>query len=336
MRIAIVTDAWHPQVNGVVRTLSMTAAELERRGHAVRLVTPQEFRTWPCPTYPEIRLALGAGREVGGKLAAFAPDALHVATEGPLGHAARRWAMQGGMPFTSAFHTQFPEYIRLRVPLPVGLTYAWLRRFHTAAVRTMVPTPSQRAKLEARGFSRLCLWPRGVDTQVFHPADPVAYGLPRPLLVYMGRVATEKNIEAFLALDHPGSKLVIGDGPALARLRQAYPAAHFLGALSGRDLARHLAGADVFVFPSRTDTFGVVLLEAMACGLPVAAYPVQGPLDVVRHGETGVLDADLARAVAGALTLDRADTVAYAAEHTWARATDLFEQHLAPRAAALP
>lgn len=331
MRIAIVTDAWEPQVNGVVRTLTMTARELERRGHSVRFVTPLEFRTVPCPTYPEIRLAVRPMNQAAATLEAFAPQALHIATEGPLGHAGRRWALRQRMAFTTSFHTQFPEYIRLRVPVPVSWSYAYLRRFHGAAVCTMVPTPLQCARLVARGFDNLRLWSRGVDTATFHPDDPVDYGLPRPLLLYMGRVATEKNIEAFLALAHPGSKVVIGDGPDLARLRAAYPAAHFLGARYGRELARHLAGADVFVFPSRTDTFGIVLLEAMACGLPVAAYPVQGPLDVVQSGRTGVLHEDLALAVAGALTIDRYDAVAYAGQYTWARCTDMFETNLAPR-----
>ncbi len=329
MRIAIVTDAWEPQVNGVVRTLMTTGRELERRGHTLRFVTPLEFKTWPCPTYPEIRLALRPYRKLADILELLAPQALHIATEGPLGHAARRWARHHGKPFTTSFHTQFPEYLRLRLPLPVSWSYAYLRRFHAPAARTLVPTPSQRTKLIERGFAHLELWSRGVDTAIFNPDDPVAYGLPRPLLLYMGRVAVEKNIEAFLALQSPGTKIVIGDGPDLARLRTAYPTAHFLGARFGRELARHLAGADVFVFPSRTDTFGVVLLEAMACGLPVAAYPVQGPLDVVQSGQTGILHPDLAVAVAGALALDSRLAVQHAATCTWARCTDAFEAQLA-------
>ncbi|MCP5201729.1 MAG: glycosyltransferase family 1 protein [Gammaproteobacteria bacterium] len=334
MRIAIVTDAWHPQVNGVVRTLSTTAEYLGRAGHEVLVITPGDFRTVPCPTYPEIRLALWPGRGVASRLEAFAPDAVHVATEGPLGMAARAWCRRRGRGFTTSFHTQFPEYIRLRAPLPLDWSYAWLRRFHAAAERTLVPTPSQRQRLVERGFANLCLWSRGVDTTVFNPADPVHYALPRPIQVYMGRVAVEKNIEAFLALDLPGSKIVIGDGPDLERLRAAWPAVRFLGAKFGRDLARHVAGGDVFVFPSRTDTFGLVLLEAMACGLPVAAYPVQGPVDVVAAGASGVLDVDLGRAITAALTLDPAACVAHAARHSWAACTEVFASHLHVEGAA--
>jgi glycosyltransferase involved in cell wall biosynthesis len=334
MRIAIVTDAWEPQVNGVVRTLASTGAELERRGHAVRFVTPLEFRTVPCPTYPEIRLAVCPARRVAAILDDLAPHAIHIATEGPLGHAARRYCRAGRLPFTTSFHTQFPEYIRLRAPLPLAWSYAYLRRFHAAAVRTLVPTPSQRARLLARGFANLALWARGVDTSVFHPGEAVVYPWPRPLLLTMGRVAVEKNIEAFLDLDVPGTKVVIGGGPDLARLREGYPAVHFLGPLFGRELARHVAGADVFVFPSRTDTFGLVLLEAMACGVPVAAFPVQGPIDVVPDGVAGALDEDLGRGVVRALALPRSACVTHAGRHTWAETTAVFAANLAaiPRA----
>jgi len=329
VRIAIVTDAWRPQVNGVVRTLETTSSCLEADGHDVLMVTPQAFSTVPCPTYPEIRLALFPGRRVRDMLEQFAPDAVHIATEGPLGHAAHRYLRRRRYPFTTAFHTQFPEYLRLRMPLPLGISYAYLRRFHAAAERTMVPTQSQRARLEARGFEHLKLWRRGVDTGIFHPRDPASLQLPRPVHLYMGRIAVEKNIEAFLDLPLEGSKLVIGDGPDLQRLRTRYPDARFLGAKFGRDLARHVAAADVFVFPSLTDTFGLVMLEAMACGLPVAAYPVQGPIDVVDHGRSGVLDQDLSRAIAGALTLDRADCIAHAREFTWQRCTAEFVSILA-------
>lgn len=332
MRVVIVTDAWHPQVNGVVRTLETTARFLERSGYAVRVVTPAEFRTVPCPTYPEIRLALWPGRRMCEILDAFDPDAVHIATEGPLGQAARRWCRARGRRFTTSFHTQFPEYIRLRVPLPLTVSYAWLRRFHAAAERTLVPTASQCARLAARGFSNLCLWQRGVDTSVFHPAEACDYaGLPRPIHVYMGRVAVEKNIEAFLALPLPGSQVVIGAGPDLERLRARWPRVRFLGARFGRELARHLAGADVFVFPSRTDTFGLVLLEALACGVPVAAYPVTGPLDVVTDARVGALDEDLGRAVERARGLDRAACVAFARGYAWEHATAVFASHLAWR-----
>lgn len=329
-RIAIVTDAWAPQVNGVVRTLATTGAELERRGHTVRFVTPAEFRTVPCPTYPEIRLALWPGRGVAEVLDSFAPHHVHIATEGPLGHAAQRYCRRRGYPFTTSFHTQFPEYIRLRAPLPVAWSYAYLRRFHGLARATLVPTPSQRERLLARRFEHLHIWPRGVDTAIFHPGDAVSLPWPRPLMLYMGRVAVEKNIEAFLTLDLPGTKLVIGDGPDLPRLRARHAGVRFLGPLFGRELARHVAGADVFVFPSLTDTFGLVLLEAMACGVPVAAYPVQGPVDVVADGVAGALDRDLGRAVVRALAVPRAQCVQHAAGFAWSRATDTFESHLAP------
>ncbi|MEQ8232900.1 MAG: glycosyltransferase family 1 protein [Gammaproteobacteria bacterium] len=332
MRIAIVTDAWHPQVNGVVRTLETTGRYLERAGYTVRFITPAEFRTVPCPTYPEIRLALWARGGVAARLAEFDPDAVHIATEGPLGHAARAWCRAGGRRFTTSFHTQFPEYIRLRAPVPLALSYAWLRRFHAAAERTLVPTPSQRERLAARGFDHLRIWQRGVDTSVFHPGDPVDYaGLPRPVYLYMGRVAVEKNIEAFLALDLPGSQVVIGAGPDLERLREKWPRVQFLGARFGRELARHVAGADVFVFPSRTDTFGLVLLEALACGVPVAAYRVTGPVDVITDARVGALDDNLGRAVARARGLDRDACVAYAQGYAWEHATAVFAGHLAFR-----
>ncbi len=327
-RIALVTDAWHPQVNGVVRTLDTTCQHLERRGHEVLRVTPQDFTTVPCPSYPEIRLALWPRRRVAAMLDGFRPHAVHIATEGPLGHAGRSYCLARGLRFTTSFHTQFPEYIRLRAPVPLAWSYAYLRRFHGAAERTLVPTESQRRRLVERGFEHLRIWARGVDTTVFHPGDPFDYALPRPLKLYMGRVAVEKNIEAFLDLDLPGSKVVIGDGPDRGRLTARYPAVHFLGPRFGRELARHLAGADVFVFPSRTDTFGLVLLEAMACGLPVAAYPVQGPVDVVAAGRTGALAEDLGQAVAAALAMRREDCVEYARGFAWEKCTGVFESCL--------
>ncbi|MBI4692444.1 MAG: glycosyltransferase family 1 protein [Gammaproteobacteria bacterium] len=336
MRIAIITDAWHPQVNGVVRTLDTTRQWLARRGHDVRVITPDGFRTVPCPTYPSIRLAVLPGAKVRAALDAFVPEAIHIATEGPLGQAAHRYCARRGLPFTTSFHTQFPEYLRLRAPVPVAWTYAWLRRFHARAARTLVPTPTQLAKLEARGFANLRLWSRGVDTDIFNPHEAVVYDWPRPIVVYMGRVAIEKNIEAFLEASIPGTKLVIGDGPDLERLRARHPECRFLGAKSGRDLARHVAGGDVFVFPSRTDTFGLVLLEAMACGLPVAAYPVQGPLDVVADGVTGCLGENLATAIARALSMRPSDCIEHAARYTWAACTAAFEGHLAPIVRRVP
>jgi glycosyltransferase involved in cell wall biosynthesis len=330
MRIALVTDAWQPQVNGVVRTLNTTLHYLSLAGHTVKAISPLDFRTIPCPTYPSIRLALFPGRRLRKMLEAFKPDAIHIATEGPLGQAARRYCVSRNLPFTTSFHTQFPEYIRLRIPIPVAWTYALLRRFHSAAVRTMVPTPTQRDKLVGWGFQNLRLWSRGVDVEVFNPDDPVVYDLPRPIAVYMGRVAVEKNIEAFLDLPGIPTKLVIGEGPDLERLRSRYPDCHFLGPKFGRELARHLAGGDVFVFPSRTDTFGLVLLEAMACGLPVAAYPVQGPVDIVTQGETGYLSEDLGAAVSMASGLSREACIALARRYSWASCTADFAGYLAP------
>ena len=330
MRIAIVSDAWHPQVNGVVRTLHTTASHLRTFGHSVEMVTPQDFRTLPCPTYPEIRLALAPSRQLSRRLDAFAPEAVHIATEGPLGHAAHRWCRRRNQRFTTSFHTQLPEYLRLRAPVPITWTYAYLKRFHGAAVSTLVPTPSQRQRLADRGFRNLLIWSRGVNTEVFNAADRFEYDLPRPIHIYMGRVAVEKNIEAFLSLRLAGSKVVIGDGPDLDKLRSRYTDAYFVGAKFDRELAAHLAGGDVFVFPSRTDTFGLVMLEAMACGLPVAAYPVQGPIDVIAHERSGVLHQNLESAIAGALSLNRTDCIAHARKFSWAETTRGFEGALVP------
>ena len=331
MKIAIVTDAWKPQVNGVVQTLGMTRAELVRSGHDVLLVTPEGRRTLPCPGYPEIALSLLAGASVRRELGAFDPDAIHIATEGPLGLAARRYALSRRLPFTTAYHTQFPEYLRARLPVPIALTARVLRRFHAPAARTLVPTEAIRAKLLRRGHANVVVWSRGVDAVLFNPDRPHAYSLPRPIWIYLGRVAVEKNIEAFLTLELPGSKVVIGDGPDRARIQSTYGEAHFYGYRFGEELARLLAGGDVFVFPSRTDTYGLVMLEAMACGLPVAAFPVDGAIDVVQHGRTGILDHDLGVACRGALELDRARCRAFAAGQSWQRATREFESYLEPR-----
>ena len=331
MRIAIVTDAWKPQVNGVVQTLSKTAEELRLMGHELRMVTPEGRHTVPLPTYAEIRLALFPGRSVRRELDAFDPDCVHIATEGPLGLAARRYCLRRGTPFTTAYHTQFPEYVRARAPIPVSWTVALLRWFHRPAVRTMVPTERIRDKLVRRRFGNIVIWSRGVDTALFSPDERFDYDLPRPIWIYMGRVAVEKNVEQFLALDLPGSKIIIGDGPDRERLAQQYPDSHFLGYRFGAELAAHMAGGDVFVFPSYTDTFGIVMLEAMACGLPVAALPVDGPIDVITSDRVGVLDEDLGKACRAALQLDRQDCIAYVAERSWRRSTVQFESFLAPR-----
>jgi len=334
MRIAIVTDAWRPQVNGVVQTLTKTREELQALGHEVLMLTPEGRRTVPLPTYPEIRIALFPGRSVRRELAAFNPDCIHIATEGTLGLAARRFCRRRRLPFTTAYHTQFPEYVRARLPIPVSWTARLLRWFHGPAARTMVPTEHIRAKLLRRGFRNVVIWERGVDTALFNPYERHEYDLPGPLWIYMGRVAVEKNIEQFLTLELPGSKVIIGDGPDRERLERQFADCHFLGYRFGADLAAHMAGGDVFVFPSRTDTFGIVMLEALACGLPVAALPVEGPIDVITSTEVGILDQDLRSACERALQLDRTACRAFVENRSWRRATLQFSSYLAPRTRA--
>jgi len=330
MRIAIVTDAWNPQVNGVVRTLTQTKGELEAMGHTVLMVTPLAFRTLPCPTYPEIRLSVLPGRGVKRMLEAFRPEAVHIATEGPLGWSARGYCLAQGIGFTTAYHTRFPEYVWHRFGMPLALTYGMLRRFHGPATRVMVPTPTVKRDLEARGFRRVVLWSRGVDTAVFQPGDRALLADTRPIFLYVGRVAVEKNVEAFLALDLPGTKWVVGEGPQLAELKAKYPEVRYAGVMSQAELARYYDSADVFVFPSRTDTFGLVLLEAMACGLPVAAYPVTGPVDVVGGSPGAALDDDLRAACLKALTLSRTAARDHAAGYSWAACTKQFAGYLRP------
>jgi glycosyltransferase involved in cell wall biosynthesis len=331
LRILIVTDAWEPQVNGVVRTLKTTARELTAMGHEVRFLTPLEFRTLPCPTYPEIRLSIFPQGGVNQRIHEFDPDVLHIATEGPLGLAARRFALRNDFPFTTAYHTRFPEYVHARLRLPLSWSYAWLRHFHGASRGVMAPTQVVVDDLRANGFNNVRLWSRGVDTDIFHPQVSKRLESKPPIFLYVGRVAVEKNVEAFLELDLPGSKWVVGTGPALDGIRQRHPHVNYLGLLDREDLAKVYAAADVFVFPSKTDTFGLVLLEAMACGLPVAAYPVTGPRDVIADSKAGVLDADLRAACLGALTLKREDAVARAGLFTWRAATEQFLGHLHPR-----
>lgn len=330
MRILIVSDAWHPQVNGVVRTLTAVRAELEALGNTVEVVGPGRFRTMPLPTYPEVRLALVPGRRLAGMIEAFAPDAIHVSTEGPLGIAARRYCLRRGLPFTTAYHTRFPEYIRDRVPVPLALGYAAMRRFHAPSTAVMVATRSIEDDLRRRGFANVRRWSRGVDTDLFRPRDEPFLDAPRPISLYVGRVAVEKNVEDFLRLDLPGTKVVVGDGPQLAELRRRHPQVRFVGAKHGEDLARHYAAADVFVFPSRTDTFGLVLLEAMASGVPVAAYPVPGPLDVVGGSRAGCLDEDLGRAVRGALGIAREHCREHALRFSWRASAEQFLENLYP------
>lgn len=328
MKIVIVTDAWSPQINGVVISLARTITEIERLGHTVQVIEPGHFRSIPCPTYPEIRLALLPGRKLGRMLEEAAPDALHIATEGPLGMAARRWCVRRNFPFTTSYHTRFPEYVWLRTRLPLALSYGLMRWFHGGARFTMVATETLRRELAEKGFRNLVLWSRGVDTKLFHPRDCAFLADARPIFMYVGRVAVEKNIEAFLKLDLPGTKYVVGGGPDLEMLRVKYPQARFTGFKTGDELARHVAAADVFVFPSRTDTFGLVLIEALACGVPVAAYPVQGPTDIVAHGETGYLSEDLRAAALDALKLDRKKCREAALAYTWEASTAQFMEYI--------
>jgi glycosyltransferase involved in cell wall biosynthesis len=304
MKIMIISDAWSPQTNGVVTTLSQTVASLTRFGHEVEMVTPDQFRTIPCPTYPEIQVALLPYRKVARRIAAFQPHALHIATEGPLGFAARRYCLAQGLRFTTSYHTQFPQYLRSRLPIPTQLSYLFLRWFHRAAHSCMVSTPTVHAQLAERGFDNLSRWRRGVDTRMFRPRSKEFLTLPRPIAAYVGRVAIEKNVDAFLRMPWIGSKIVIGDGPERSRCQSQFPQATYVGYRYGEDLAAHLAAADILVFPSLTDTFGLVNLEAMACGVPVAAYPVTGPIDVIEDGVTGALDTDLAAAAVRALGID--------------------------------
>jgi glycosyltransferase involved in cell wall biosynthesis len=330
MRILIVTEAADPQVNGVVRTLKMTRRELTRLGHEVELLTPASFVSVPCPTYPEIRLSLTLPGQVARRIDAFAPDCLHIATEGPLGWMARAVARRRGWPFTTAYHSRFPEYIHARLRWPLTWSYAALRAFHNAGAGTLVPTPAIVADLRARGFTQARLWSRGVDLQMFSPQGERLPRGTRPVFLYVGRLAIEKNVEAFLGLDLPGEKWVAGDGPATARLKARFPAARWIGVLDGPSLAALYRTADVMVFPSRTDTFGLVILESLACGTPVAAFPVPGPIDVIADSGAGVLDADLRQACLQALRVPRDRARAHAERFSWAAASAQFLAALRP------
>jgi glycosyltransferase involved in cell wall biosynthesis len=324
MRILVATDAWRPQVNGVVRTYERLDEELRKIGVELAFMTPGEFTTVPCPTYPEIRLAVPGYTYVVERLACARPDAVHIATEGPIGWMTRMWCLKRGVPFSTAYHTRFPEYLAHRFGVPPSWVYTAMRRFHNAAAATMVASPSLARELEARGFERLLPWTRGVDTQHFYPRDVRLFGSEEPVFLYVGRVAVEKNLDAFLRLDLPGRKVVVGTGPELAKLQARHQDVLFTGKKVGAELAECYASADVFVFPSLTDTFGIVLLEAMASGLPVAAFPVTGPIDNVVPGRTGVLDEDLRKACLAALELDRADIRAHAMSCEWGAAARIF------------
>jgi glycosyltransferase involved in cell wall biosynthesis len=337
VRIALASDAWAPQTNGVVTTLKATADTLTAHGYEVRVISPQGLRSIACPSYPEIRLAVAPGAHVRRQLQAFRPHAIHVATEGPVGLAVRGYCRARGLPFTSSYHTRYPEYLRARWPLPLAASYAWLRHFHGAAARTFVSSASLQSQLAARGFAHLHRWRRGVDLRRFRNLAPhrELAGLPRPIVACVGRLAVEKNLHAFLGLGVPGTKLMIGDGPERAALARRYPQALFTGYRFGDELASLLAGADVLAFPSLTDTFGLVMIEALACGVPVAAFPVPGPIDVIEQGVTGVLHTDLALAITSALGLDRAVCARRAAGFTWEAATAQFLAGLAPIPRAL-
>ena len=331
MKVLIVTDAWFPQTNGVVRCLESVGNELLTMGHAVSYLTPQGFWTFPLPTYPEIRLSIVTPGTIAAQIAREAPDHIHIATEGPLGLLARFACLDGGMSFTTSYHTRFPEYLAARMPVPSDWTYAFLRWFHAPAAATLVPTASLLDELAGRQFANLKLWTRGVDPSRFSPGPKTAFeGLAGPHLLYVGRVSVEKNIEAFLRLEVPGTKIVVGDGPARAELEARYKDAHFLGLRTGRDLAEIYRSADVFVFPSRTDTFGNVVIEALASGVPVAAYPVTGPKDILTDPRAGALDEDLGIAVRRALTLSRDAAVAHASGFTWRRCAEIFLDVLVP------
>ena len=334
MKILIASDAWDPQTNGVVTTLKATIDTLSQLGHEVRVISPQGLASIPAPSYPEIRLAIAPGFHIARTVKSFRPHAIHISTEGPIGVSMRRYCRRHRLPFTTSYHTKYPEYLNARWPIPLSVSYAWLRRFHGAATRTFVSSNSLRALLSDKGFEHLHRWQRGVDLGLFRPLpdQPPAElaNVPRPLMAYMGRVAVEKNIDAFLRLDLPGTKLVIGNGPARDELSRRYPEARFVGFRYADELAAMLSAADVFVFPSLTDTFGLAMIEAMACGLPVAAFPVSGPVDVIEPGVTGVLDNDLAAAIRSALLLDRRVCAARAKTFTWEAATEEFLDGLEP------
>jgi len=336
MKILIATDAWHPQVNGVVRTLTMMAEAAGALGHQISFITPESFRTFAMPSYRDLRVALPRPAKIAQLIAESRPDSIHIATEGPIGLLVRRHCIRHALPFTTSFHTRFPEYVSARAPVPEAWVESWvwatLRWFHGASHAVMAATPALAAELRGRGFANVVLWPRGVDVTMFHPRD-VDLCLPKPVFLNVGRVAVEKNLEAFLGLDLPGTKVIVGDGPARLDLQQQFPEAVFLGTLQGEALAAVYASADVFVFPSRTDTFGLVLLEALASGLPIAAFPVAGPRDVIGDAPVGVLSENLRAACLGALQVPRQACVEFAARHSWEASVKAFIEHM-PRLAS--
>ena len=334
MKVLIATDAWRPQVNGVVRTLGSLARAASELGATIEFLSPDGFPSFQVPTYPGLRLAIPSRRGIAERIETAKPDAIHLATEGPIGFAVRAYCRRNGRPFTTSYTTRFPEYISARSPLPESWIYAALRWFHSGATVTMVATPSLMAELKERGFGHLGMWTRGVDVELFRPDRAIELDFPRPIFMTVGRVAVEKNIEAFLSLDLPGTKVVIGGGPQEAKLKQSFPEAKFLGSLENGTLAAHLAAADVFVFPSRTDTFGIVQLEALASGVPVAAFPVTGPKDVIGDKPIGVVDEDLAHACMAALKLSRDTCRQFALDCSWENSARQFLGHVRKVASA--
>jgi glycosyltransferase involved in cell wall biosynthesis len=328
MKVLVATDAWHPQVNGVVRTLGSLARAASKLGVAIDFLSPEGFRTFPVPTYPGLRLALPSRRRIAERIEAARPDAIHIATEGPIGFAVRAYCRRRGRPFTTSYTTRFPEYISVRSPIPQEWIYATLRWFHADATVTMVSTPSLMSELGQRGFTNLGMWTRGVDVDLFRPDRAIDLGFPRPIFMTVGRVAVEKNLEAFLSLELPGTKVVIGSGPQVEKLKRSFPDAKFLGPLDNGILAAHVAAADVFVFPSRTDTFGIVQLEALASGVPIAAFPVTGPKDVVGDNPIGVLHEDLGRACIEALRISRDACRKFALDCSWENSARQFLGHV--------
>lgn len=328
MKVLIATDAWHPQVNGVVRTLASLARSARGLGVTIDFLSPEGFFAIPLPTDPGLRLALPSRREIVRRIEQAAPDAIHIATEGPIGHVVRAYCVKNGLPFTTSYTTRFPEYISARLPIPEDWSYAVLRRFHSAATVTMAATPSLMTELAHRGFKNLGMWTRGVDTEAFKPERAIVLDFPRPIFLSVGRIAVEKNLEAFLSLDLPGTKVVIGEGPQEAELRHRFPDAKFLGLMENEILAAHVAAADAFVFPSRTDTFGIVQLEALASGVPIAAFPVTGPRDVVGNNPIGVLNDDLRAACMGALHISRDACRAFALTRSWEKSALQFIGHI--------
>jgi glycosyltransferase involved in cell wall biosynthesis len=335
MHILVATDAWHPQINGVLRTLTAVEKAAGKLGARFTFITPEDFTTVPLPGYPEIPLAVPNPREIARRIAGAKADAIHIATEAPVGYFVRRHCVAHGIPFTTSFHTRLPDYVSARLPIPARWTWSWLRRFHNAGCGVMAATPALAAELDARGFRNTMLWPRGVDTAMFRPRAGADLGLKRPVFLSVGRIAVEKNLEAFLSLDLPGTTVVVGDGPARAGLEARFPGAVFLGTQEDEALARTFAAADVFVFPSRTDTFGLVLLEALASGLPVAAFPVAGPNDVIGSAPVAVLADDLQAAALKAIALPRDACRDFALRHNWDESARIFLDNIA-RAGAVP